>query len=230
METYSGEADENMDNFLQKITDSVGTHLHGMNSTIAQMKEEDDDRYKQINERIANMERKISDIDEKCEHRSDEPNRAHEDQNQGKTVVTGFHKETSESEVEQFLMETITEIGMSIENERIECFAEPITHAFIYLKSDERNKFVRSSNMLRGRVARKKTEEKKDSIRKGWKHNIPLNSISLNWTSKHVSVKGQIVVKTCQSGSLKYIKYQDIETEVEDQMEKWQSKNSSQRL
>ena len=56
------------------------------------------------------------------------------------------------------------------------------------------------------------------------RHNIPLNSISLNCTSKYVSVKGQIVVKTCQSGSLKYIKYQDIEPEVEDQMEKWQSK------
>ena len=61
-------------------------------------------------------------------------------------------------------------------------------------------------------------------------HNIPLDLISMSWTLKHVSVKGQIVVKTFQSGSLKYIKYQDIETEVEDQMEKWQSKNSSQRL
>ena len=62
------------------------------------------------------------------------------------------------------------------------------------------------------------------------KHNIPLDSITTNWTLKHMSVKGQIVVKTCQSGNLKYIKYQDIETEVEGQMEKWQSKNSSQRL
>ena len=53
---------------------------------------------------------------------------------------------------------------------------------------------------------------------------IPLNSISVNWTSKYVSVKGQIVVKTCQSGSLKKIKYQDTEPEVEEQMEKWQSK------
>ena len=62
------------------------------------------------------------------------------------------------------------------------------------------------------------------------KHNILLKSMSLNWTLNHVSVKGQIVVKTCQSGSLKHIKYQDIELEVEDQMEQWQSKNSSQRL
>ena len=62
------------------------------------------------------------------------------------------------------------------------------------------------------------------------KHNIPLDSTTTNWTLKHRSVKGQIVVKTCQSGNLKYIKYQDFETEVEGQMEKWQSKNSSQRL
>ena len=57
------------------------------------------------------------------------------------------------------------------------------------------------------------------------RHGVLLNSISLNWTSKYMSVKGQIVVKTCQSGSLKYIKYQYIESEVEEQMAKWQSKN-----
>ena len=116
METYSKKADEKMDNFLQTINDSVGPQLHGMNTTIAKMKEEDDDRYKQINERIANMEKKISDIDEKCEIRNDEPNRTHDDQNQGKAVVTGFHSETSESEVEQLQKETITEIGMSIQS------------------------------------------------------------------------------------------------------------------
>ena len=42
-----------------------------MNSTIVKMKEEDD-RYKQISERIMNMEKKILDIDEKCENRSDD--------------------------------------------------------------------------------------------------------------------------------------------------------------
>ena len=59
------------------------------------------------------------------------------------------------------------------------------------------------------------------------KHNIPLDSITTNWTLKHISVKGQIVVKTCQNGTLTYIKYHDIEAEVEEQMEKWQSKNLS---
>ena len=56
------------------------------------------------------------------------------------------------------------------------------------------------------------------------RHNIHLSLISLTWTSKYVSVKGQIVVKTCQSGSLKYFEYQDVEDEVEEQMQKWQTK------
>ena len=74
-----------------------------MNSTIMKMKEEEDDRYKQISERIMNTEKKILDIDEKCENTSDEPRGAHGDQNQGKAVITGFHSETSESEVVQLL-------------------------------------------------------------------------------------------------------------------------------
>ena len=117
------------------------------------MKEDDDDRYKQINERNVNMGKKIFDIDEKCENRNDEPPKAYHDQNQGKAVVTGFHSETPESEVELLLKETIIEIGMSIENARIECLEKPITHAFIYFKNDdERNKYVRSANMLRKKL------------------------------------------------------------------------------
>ena len=54
--------------------------------------------------------------------------------------------------------------------------------------------------------------------------------ISLNWNTKHVSVKGQIVVNTCQDESLKFSKYQDVEDEVDELVQKWQTKNSSQRL
>ena len=104
------ETDEKMEKCLQKIGDTVGSKLQGMNTTIVKMKEEGDDRYKQISERIANMEKRISDIDEKLRKQ--------------KAVATGFHSETSEAEVEQLLKETITEIGMSIENERIECPAK----------------------------------------------------------------------------------------------------------
>ena len=80
-------------------------------------------------------------------------------------------------------------------------------------------------------------EERFYNKRKGYvkscinaKYGIPLHSISLNWNTKHVSVKGQIVVKTCQDGSLKFSKYQDVEDEVDELMQKWQTKNSSQRL
>ena len=150
MENYSKNTDDKMDKFLQTIKDSVGTQLHGMITNISKMREEDDDRYKQINEIITNMEKKIFDMDDKCENKSEEPKRDHEDQNEGKAVITRFHSETSETEVEQLLRETITEIRMSIENARIECPAKPITHAFIYFKNDDgRNKYVRSANMLR---------------------------------------------------------------------------------
>ena len=44
------------------------------------------------------------------------------------------------------------------------------------------------------------------------------------WTAKHVSVKGQTVLKTIQSVSLKFSKYQDVEDEVEEQMQTWQTK------
>ena len=90
-----------------------------MNSSIVKMKKEDD-RCKQFNERITNMERKIIDMDEKYENRSDEPRGAHVDQNQGMAVRTEFHSETSEPEVIQLLKESITEIGMTIESARIQ--------------------------------------------------------------------------------------------------------------
>ena len=56
------------------------------------------------------------------------------------------------------------------------------------------------------------------------RHDIPFALISLNRLSRHLSVDGQVVVRTCQSGSLKYHKYQCIESEVEDYMEKWLAK------
>ena len=92
-------------------------------------------------------------MDEKYENRSEETKGAHVDQIQGKAVVTGFHSETSESEVIQLLKESITEIGMTIENARTECPAKPITHAFLHFKNDEeRNKLIRScKKKFRGR-------------------------------------------------------------------------------
>ena len=91
-----------------------------MNSSIVKMQEEGDDRYKQFNKRITNIE-KILDMDEKYENRSEVIKGEHVDDNQGKAVVTGFHSETTESEVTQLLKESINEVGMDIGNARIEC-------------------------------------------------------------------------------------------------------------
>ena len=71
--------DEQMDTFLRTITVTVGTQLHGMNSTIAKVKEEEDDRYRQINERMTKTERNILDMDEKYENRNEEPRGTHVD-------------------------------------------------------------------------------------------------------------------------------------------------------
>ena len=54
------------------------------------------------------MERKIMDMDKKYEHRSEDNKQEHVNGNQGETVTTGFHSETTESEVTQFLKEMKT--------------------------------------------------------------------------------------------------------------------------
>ena len=128
---------------------------------------------------------------------------------------------------------------------QIKCPATPITYAFIYFNdSDARNKYVRSANMsrkeLRGRkynypsqwMQRKDfSPQKKGGVQQmlhsheAW--HFPSHRSRWTDSQKHVSVDGQIVVRTCESGSLKY---QDIEPEVEEYMENWLAKKSSQRL
>ena len=82
--------------------------------------------------------------------RSEDDKQEHVNANQVETVITGFHSETTESEVIQLLKERINEIGMDFGSARIECPAKPITHAFIHFANDgERNKFIRSANMLK---------------------------------------------------------------------------------
>ena len=99
----------------------------------------------------------------------------------------------------------MTEIGMTIKNARIECTAKRITHAFIHFKNDdERNKYIRSANMLRKERRGRKlkitrsmdAKERFHQNRMGYvrfcmhvKHNIPLDSITTNRALKHISVK-----------------------------------------
>ena len=100
------------------------------------------------------------------------------------------------------MKELMNEVGMDIGNARIECPAKPITHALIHFKNDgERDKFIRSANMLKKELRGRKikitrsmdAEERFHNKRMVYvkycihmRHNIPLSSISLNWTSKYV--------------------------------------------
>ena len=253
MECYSRKTEEKMNDFSKKaddllerfmtITNTVGAQIQGMNSSIVKlhetnekMKEEGENKFNKIDERLMDMKKKILDLDKKYENRSEDNKHGNVIANQSETVMTGLHKETTESEVAVMLKEMMKEIGMDFESVKLVCPAKPITHAFIYFENDnKRNKFIRSANMLqrelRGRKIRitrsmeaeerfynKRIGHVKSCINK--KYGVPLYSISLNWTTKHVSVKGQIVVKTCQGGSLKFSKYQDVEDEVDELMQK----------
>ena len=143
MESYSRKTDERMDDFSRTadevlenfmlVTSTDRNQIQGMNSSIVKMKEEGDDRYKQFNERITNIERKILDMDEKYENRID--------QNQGQAAVTGFHSETTESEVTQLLKEMINEV---------------VIH---FVNDGERNKFIRSANMLKKELRGRKNKD-----------------------------------------------------------------------
>ena len=73
----------------------------------------------------------------------------HVDENQGQTVIAGFHSETTESEVLQLFKELINEVGMDFGNARIECTAKPIAHAFLHFINDGERTSNRSANMLK---------------------------------------------------------------------------------
>ena len=252
MDDFSKKADEMLKKFML-VTNTVVSQIQGVTSSIVSMQE--------MNEKWKQKRKTSSIISTKdlriwkdkswtwTKNTSTEvktTKKKHVDENQGKTVITGFHSETTESEVTQLLRGTDKRNRNGLRKCK-NCFHRKTDHSCFHSLHErwrERDKFIRSANMLKKLRGRKEkitrsmdAEERFHNKRMGYvkycihtRHNIPLSLISLNWTSKHVSVKGQIVVKTCQSGSLKFSKYQDVEDEVEEQMQKWQTKNSSQRL
>ena len=78
MDDFSRKADEMLEKFML-VTNTVGSQIQGMRSSIVSMqemnekaKEEGENKVNQFDEIITNMERKIRDMDEKYEHRSEE--------------------------------------------------------------------------------------------------------------------------------------------------------------
>ena len=165
MNDFSKKADDLLERFMI-ITNTVGTQIQGMNSSIVKlhdtnekMKEEGENKFNKIDERFMDMEKKILDLDKKYENRSEDNKQGNVIANQSETVMRGLHSETTESEVTVMLKEMMKEIGMDFENVKLVCPAKPITHAFIYFENDnERNKFIRSANMLKRDLRGRKSE------------------------------------------------------------------------
>ena len=155
MNNFSRKADDMLERFMM-ITNTVGNQINGMNSSIVKLQEtnekmtEGENKFNKIDERFMDMEKKILDLDKKCENRSEDNKQENVIANQSETVITGLHSETTESEITVMLKEIMNEIGMDFGSVKLVCPATPITHAFIYFVNDnERNKFIRSANMLK---------------------------------------------------------------------------------
>ena len=105
-----------------------------------------------MNEKIATMEKGRSCTHWRTETKTNdvECHKTQEYHNQRRAVVRGFHDDTTEQEVQHLLNETLITIGMSMEQIQVKCPAKPITHAFMqFIDNDERDKFVRSANILK---------------------------------------------------------------------------------
>ena len=106
MECYSRKNEEKMNDFSKKaddllerftiITNTVGTQIQGMNSSIVKlhetnekMKEEGENKFNKIDERFKDMEKKIIDLDKKYENRSDDDRNGNVIVNQSETVMAG---------------------------------------------------------------------------------------------------------------------------------------------
>ena len=82
------------------------------------MKEDSGDKYSIMNERITTMEKRMTMLEDPKNRGSQmkvndvECHKTHEDQNQRRAAVTGFHDDTTEQEVQHLLRETFITIGM----------------------------------------------------------------------------------------------------------------------
>ena len=75
-------------------------------------------------------------------------------------MATGFHEDTEEEEVVKILRPSIDVIRMKRES-KIKCPAKPITAALLKFENcEERDKYIRSANMLRMELRQRKKSYK----------------------------------------------------------------------
>ena len=139
------------------------------------------------------------------------------------------------------VMQVIKATGMK-EEHTVDFPAIPITHAFVEFQDTRtRDRFVRSANMrkyeLDGRRIKisqaLEPDERFDKKRLGYVKYVlnkdkgyALHWMKMNLQRKTITVNGQTIAMIDSNGLLKYNKYEDIEVEVQNLMEKWLTKNS----
>ena len=157
-----------------------------------------------------------------------------------KAVIHGFKLEAKEQEVKRIVARIISETGMK-EKHWIDYPAIPLTHVFVEFEDKRiRDRFVRSASMRKyemeertikisealepeQRFEKKRLGNIKYVINKNT--GIPLHWIKLNLGKRSVFVNGQLVARVENDGLFfKYYKYEDIEKEVQELMDKWLTK------
>ena len=140
-----------------------------------------------------------------------------------KAVVHGFKQEAKEQEVKRIVPKIIIETGMK-EKHWIDYPAIPLTHVFVR-KYDLEERTIKISEALEPeqRFEKKRLGYIKYAINKST--GIHLHWIKLNLEKRSVLVNGQLVARVENDGLLKYYKYEDIEKEVQELMNKWLTKN-----
>ena len=152
-----------------------------------------------------------------------------------KAVIHGFKQEAKEQEVNRIVAKILSETGMK-EKHWIDYPAIPLTHVFVECEDKRiRDRFVRSASMRKYEMEDRtirisealEPEQRFEKKRLGYiklainkSTGIHLHWIKLNLETRSVFVNGQLVTRVENDGLLKYYKYEDIEKEVQELMNK----------
>ena len=157
-----------------------------------------------------------------------------------KAVIHGFKPVAKEQEVKRIVARVLSDNGMK-EEHLVDYPAIPITHVFVEFEDTRiRDRFVRSANMRRYELDERtikisralEPEERFEKKRLGYikfainkSTGIELHWIKQNLEKRSVSVYGQLAARFENNGFLKYYKYENVEDEVRNLMDKWLTKN-----
>ena len=198
-----------------------------------------------MDERFSDFERRISSI----ERNTGSDGHTRSGSSQGgwgptptnlRAVIHGFKPDAKEQEVKRIVAKILSDTGMK-EEHLVDYPAIPITHVFVEFNDTRiRDRFVRSASMRRYeqdertiRISQAlEPEERFENKRLGYikfainkNTGIKLHWIRMNLEKRSASVYGQLAARVENHGNIKYYKYENVEEEVRNLMDKWLSKN-----